>query len=100
MQRQQPHPSKASSSFPAPASSQLAAGNGGRNALLLERVKQLEQEVETLRQGAPYVDESVVRSFLTQMDLAYTEDLERQVAVSVAFVHSYGSPHFRAESDG
>lgn len=49
--------------------------------LLIERIRELEQQVEELRQGVPFVDENTVRSFLTQIDLAYTEDLENQTKV-------------------
>ena len=49
--------------------------------LLIERIHELEEQVQELRDGAPFVEEATVRSFLTQIDLAYTEDLEVQAKV-------------------
>lgn len=57
--------------------------------MLVERIHELEDEVASLRSGVPHVDEATVRSFLTQMDMAYTESLEADRAVTL--LHADGT---------
>lgn len=62
------------------------SGSPGRNVLLIERIHELEEQLQELRDGAPFVEEATVRSFLTQIDLAYTEDLEMQAKVRLSLL--------------